>query len=488
MKTLNELLENIKIVNEIGDKNISIANIDFDSRNISTGSLFIATRGTKTDGHNFIDSSIEKGATAVICEEIPANPNPGIAYIQVKDSSEALGYIASSFYDNPSSKLKLVGITGTNGKTTTVTLLYRMALQLGYKAGLISTVKYMVNNREVEATHTTPDAIRLNKLMNEMVTEGCEFCFMEVSSHSVVQHRIAGLQFKGAIFSNLTHDHLDFHKTFDGYRKAKQMFFDGLSKDAFALVNIDDKNGRIMAQNTKATVKTYALKTIADFQCKVIESHFDGMNLKLDGVDIWTNFIGEFNAYNLTAVYGASILLGHDKEEILRIISTLTSVSGRFEYLKSKNGITAIVDYAHTPDALENVLKTINQIRSGNEQLITVVGAGGDRDKTKRPIMAKVAADMSTKVIITSDNPRSEEPETIIAEMNAGVSPELKRKVISITDRKEAIRTACMMASKGDIILVAGKGHENYQEIKGVKHHFDDKEIIAEEFKNLTHN
>jgi UDP-N-acetylmuramoyl-L-alanyl-D-glutamate--2,6-diaminopimelate ligase len=363
-----------------------------------------------------------------------------------------------------------------------------MSQQLGYKSGLISTVKYYVHNREVEATHTTPDAIQLNKLMSEMVDEGCEFCFMEVSSHSVIQHRISGLHFTGGVFSNLTHDHLDFHKTFDEYRKAKQLFFDGLPKEAFALVNIDDRNGLIMVQNSKATVKTYALKSMADFKCKVIESHFDGMSLIMDGTEVWTHFIGEFNAYNLSAVYGASVLLGHKKDDILKILSSLTSVSGRFEYQKSATGITAIVDYAHTPDALENVLRTINQIRSGNEQVITVVGAGGDRDRTKRPIMAKVSAELSDKVILTSDNPRSEVPEEIIAEMNVGVPLDQKKKVISITDRKEAIRTACMLAKKGDIILVAGKGHENYQEVKGVKHHFDDKEVIAEEFKNLSTN
>jgi UDP-N-acetylmuramoyl-L-alanyl-D-glutamate--2,6-diaminopimelate ligase len=450
--------------------------------------MFIATRGTQTDGHNYIQSSIEKGARAILCEEIPAQTNNNVTYIQVADSSEALGYVASAFYGEPSSKLKLVGVTGTNGKTTTVTLLYRMSQQLGYKSGLISTVKYYVHNREVEATHTTPDAIQLNKLMSEMVDEGCEFCFMEVSSHSVIQHRISGLHFTGGVFSNLTHDHLDFHKTFDEYRKAKQLFFDGLPKEAFALVNIDDRNGLIMVQNSKATVKTYALKSMADFKCKVIESHFDGMSLIMDGTEVWTHFIGEFNAYNLSAVYGASVLLGHKKDDILKILSSLTSVSGRFEYQKSATGITAIVDYAHTPDALENVLRTINQIRSGNEQVITVVGAGGDRDRTKRPIMAKVSAELSDKVILTSDNPRSEVPEEIIAEMNVGVPLDQKKKVISITDRKEAIRTACMLAKKGDIILVAGKGHENYQEVKGVKHHFDDKEVIAEEFKNLSTN
>jgi UDP-N-acetylmuramoyl-L-alanyl-D-glutamate--2,6-diaminopimelate ligase len=486
MKILKELLRNIKPIRRIGADNLQIADICFDSRKVTPKSLFIATRGTQTDGHNYISMAIEKGATAIVCMDLPSQLQNGIAYVQVADSSEALGWIASAFYDDPSSNLKLVGITGTNGKTTTVTLLYRIAKELGYKAGLISTVKYYVNDREIDATHTTPDAVQLNKLMNEMVEEGCEYCFMEVSSHSVVQHRITGLQFTGGIFSNITHDHLDFHKTFDEYIKAKQLFFTGLPKNAFALVNIDDKNGRVMIQNTKALVKTYALRSMADIKCKIIESHFDGMHLNLDNTDVWTSFLGEFNAYNLTAVYGACVLLGHKREEILPILSKLTSVAGRFEYQKSPNGITAIVDYAHTPDALVNVLKTINQIRTGNEQLITVVGAGGDRDRTKRPIMAKVSVELSTKVILTSDNPRSEEPDAIIAEMFAGVEIADHKKVLCITDRREAIRTACMLAKKGDIILVAGKGHENYQEVKGVKHHFDDKEVIAEQFKTLT--
>jgi UDP-N-acetylmuramoyl-L-alanyl-D-glutamate--2,6-diaminopimelate ligase len=363
-----------------------------------------------------------------------------------------------------------------------------MFKELGYKAGLISTVKYYVNDREVDASHTTPDAIQLNSLMHQMVEEGCEYCFIEVSSHSVVQHRIAGLQFAGGIFSNLTHDHLDFHKTFAEYLKAKQQFFDGLSSEAFALVNVDDRNGKIMAQNTKAVTKTYALHSMADFRCKILESHFDGTQLQIDGTEVWTNFIGEFNAYNLLAVYGAALLLGGKKDDVLKIISTLTSVPGRFEYLRSRTGVTAIVDYAHTPDALDNVLRAINQIRSGGEQLITVVGAGGDRDRTKRPVMAKVAVDNSTKVILTSDNPRSEDPATIISEMMVGVDIPSRKRVLNITDRREAIRTAIMLAQKGDIILVAGKGHENYQEIKGVKHHFDDKEIINEQFQMLSHN
>jgi len=486
MKILTDLLKNVQTLQIIGDTNIAPENICFDSSTVTKGSLFVATRGTHTDGHNYINMSVEKGAAAIVCEEMPASLLPNVTYILVKDSSYALGFIASNFYDNPSSKLKLIGVTGTNGKTTTVTLLYRISRKLGYKSGLISTVRYMVDSKEVPATHTTPDALQLNKLMNDMALEGCEYCFMEVSSHAVVQHRIAGLRFAGGIFSNLTHDHLDFHKTFEEYLRAKQQFFDGLPKEAFALVNIDDRNGRIMAQNTKATVQTYALRSMADFKCKVIESHLDGMQIQLNGRDVWTRFIGEFNAYNLTAVYATCILLDHSKEEILKILSELTAVEGRFEYQKSETGITAIVDYAHTPDALVNVLKTISQIRKGNEQVITVVGAGGDRDRTKRPVMAKASVEMSDKVILTSDNPRSEEPAEIIAEMYAGIPVNEQKKVLCITDRREAIKTACMLAQKGDIILVAGKGHENYQDVKGIKHHFDDKEEISKAFNTLS--
>jgi UDP-N-acetylmuramoyl-L-alanyl-D-glutamate--2,6-diaminopimelate ligase len=489
MKNLKDILKSVTVKQITGDDQIVIEEVSFDSRRIVKGTLFVATRGTLTDGHKYIPMAIEKGATAVLCEELPADIQKGATYILTDDASKALGCVASAFYDYPSSKLKLVGITGTNGKTTTVTLLYRMFKALGFKAGLLSTVKYYVNDQEIEATHTTPDSLQINKLMAKMVEEGCEYCFMEVSSHSVIQSRIAGLQFKGAIFSNLTHDHLDFHKTFEGYLKAKQKFFDDLPSDAFALTNLDDKNGRIMVQNTKALVKTYSLRSMADFRCKVQESHFDGTQLWIDGTEVWTNFIGEFNAYNLLAVYSTAILLGQRKEDILRIISQLTAVSGRFEYLRSNTGVTAIVDYAHTPDALDNVLRSINQLRGGQGQLITVVGAGGDRDRTKRPVMAKVAAENSTKVILTSDNPRSEDPVAIIEEMMKGVNITDRKKVLNITDRREAIRTACMLAQKGDIILVAGKGHENYQEVKGVKHHFDDKEVIREQFQLLiSHN
>lgn len=489
MKNLKDIVKLVAVKQIVGNESITISEVCFDSRKVIAGSLFVATRGTQTDGHKFIPMAVEKGATAIVCEELPANMPASVTFVLVADASYALGQIASAFFDYPSSRMKLIGVTGTNGKTTTATLLYKMFRQLGFRVGLLSTVKYFVNEREVEATHTTPDALQINKLMADMVAEGCGYCFMEVSSHSVVQHRIAGLEFAGGIFSNLTHDHLDFHKTFDEYLKAKQQFFSGLPQTAFALTNIDDRNGKVMVQNTKAMVKTYSLRNIADFRCKILESHFDGTQLWMDGTEVWTNFIGEFNAYNLLAVYAASVLLGQKKEDVLKILSTLTSVSGRFEYLRSNTGITAIVDYAHTPDALENVLNAINQLRGGNGQLITVVGAGGDRDRTKRPIMAKIAVDNSTKVILTSDNPRSEDPEAIIDEMMKGVDLTGRKKVLNITDRREAIRTACMLAQKGDIILVAGKGHEDYQEVKGVKHHFDDKEVIREQFQLLiSHN
>lgn len=488
MIILKDLLKSIEIKTLEGDTNIPITEICFNSKEARPGCLFVATRGTKTDGHNFIPSAIEGGAVAILCETIPSERSGMVSFIQVADSSYCLGVMASAFYGSPSEKLHLVGVTGTNGKTTTVTLLYRLFKNLGYKVGLLSTVKYYINDREVEASHTTPDPLQINRLMAEMVEEGCSYCFMEVSSHSIVQHRIAGLEFTGGIFSNLTHDHLDFHKTFEEYLKAKQMFFTDLSSKAFALINIDDRNGKIMVQNSKANIKTYSLRSMANFRCKIIESHFDGTKLLIDGTELWTHFIGEFNAYNMLAVYATAILLGENKIDILKIISSLTSVPGRFEYIRSRTGVTAIVDYAHTPDALENVLKAINQIRKGEEQLITVVGAGGDRDRTKRPIMAKIAVELSTKVILTSDNPRSEEPEAIIEEMFAGVNKTDRKKVLTIPNRKEAIKTACMFAQQGDLILVAGKGHENYQEINGIKHHFDDKEVINEQFKLLSHN
>lgn len=483
MKTVQDILKGVKVKKLEGAPQREISGICFDSRKVAEGCVFVATRGTVTDGHTYISTAIEKGAVAVICEEMPSGTKAGVVWILVEDSSEALGEMCSNYYDRPSEKLTLVGVTGTNGKTTTATLLYHMFRKLGYKAGLISTVVYFVDEKEVAATHTTPDALQLNALMASMVEAGCEYCFMEVSSHAVVQHRIAGLTFRGGIFTNITHDHLDFHKTFDEYIKAKKLFFDGLPKDSFALVNADDRNGRVMIQNTRAGKFTYALKSMSDFHTKIIESHFDGTLLQIDGKEVWTQFIGEFNAYNLLGVYGTAILLKQDPDRVLEILSTLTSVSGRFEYLRSRDGITAIVDYAHTPDALENVLKTIHQIRTGDHRIITVVGAGGDRDKTKRPVMAKVAATQSDRLILTSDNPRSEDPAAILNDMAQGLERDDLKKTLTITDRREAIKTAIALANKGDIVLVAGKGHENYQEIKGIKHHFDDKEVIRQIFE-----
>jgi len=462
-----------------------INGIVFDSRQVQPGSCFVAMRGTQADGHAYIPRAVEMGASVVVCEELPSNRPEQVTYIQVDDTSEALGLMASAFYGNPSQKLRLVGITGTNGKTTTVTLLYKILSRLGRKSGVLSTVANYIGETEIPATHTTPDAVQLNRLLAQMVDQGCEYCFMEVSSHSVVQNRIAGLRFAGGIFSNITHDHLDYHKTFDQYIKAKKGFFDALPADAFALVNIDDRNGRVMVQNTKARVSTYSLRSMADFRCRVVENHFDGMLLNLDGTEVWTRLIGGFNAYNMLAIYSALRLLGFDKAEVLTEISNATAVAGRFEYLKSATGITAVVDYAHTPDALQNVIDTINEIRNEGQKLITVVGAGGNRDKTKRPVMARVAVEGSNMVILTSDNPRFEEPEDILNDMRAGIEPAMVGKALTITDRREAIRTACMLAAKGDIILVAGKGHENYQEVKGVKHHFDDKEVIREVFESL---
>lgn len=483
MRYLSDILKNVKTLQVIGDDNIPVGNICFDSRKVQLNDVFVAVRGSLVDGHNYIEKAIELGAKTIICEELPATINKKICWLEVENSSEAMGIMAANYFENPSSKLNLVGVTGTNGKTTTATLLYKLFRELGYKVGLLSTISNYIDNKEVKATHTTPDSVSLNSLINDMVNEGCEYCFMEVSSHSVHQHRITGLTFKGGIFSNITHDHLDYHKTFSEYLKAKKAFFDRLPKSAFALTNIDDRNGSIMLQNTAAVKYTYALKSVADFKIKIIESHFDGMQLNINGTDVWTNFIGKFNAYNILAIFSTAVLLNQDKNEVLTILSRLNSVNGRFETIRSKNNVTFIVDYAHTPDALENVLNTISEIRNGNETLITVVGAGGNRDKTKRPIMARIAAEKSNKVILTSDNPRDEEPETILDEMYEGVEAHNTRKVIRITDRKEAIKTACLIAEENDIVLVAGKGHETYQEVKGVRHHFDDKEIINENIK-----
>lgn len=469
-----------------GDSNVLINSITFDSRNVEKGSCFFAVKGTQSDGHAYIEQAISKGASVIVCEDLPQNLNESTTYVKVKDSSYALGIMASEYYGNPSKKLKLVGVTGTNGKTTTATLLYKLISNFGIKAGLLSTVVNYIADKEIKATHTTPDQIELNNLLSQMVAEGCEYCFMEVSSHSIVQNRIAGLEFVGGIFTNITHDHLDYHKTFQNYINAKKMFFDNLPEHAFALTNVDDKNGMVMVQNTRAKVKTYGIKSLADVHCRIIESHFDGMLLNIDDVEVWTRLIGKFNAYNLLAIYGTLLSLGFDKTEILTRLSNVTAVSGRFEYVKSNGGITAIVDYAHTPDALENVLSTINNIKSDTQRVITVVGAGGNRDKTKRPEMAKVAVDNSDLVILTSDNPRFEEPEDILNDMKQGIPKESGKKVVTIVNRREAIRTACLLANPADIILLAGKGHETYQEIKGVKNHFDDKEEVKNMFNTLA--
>ena len=480
---LNEVLKNITPIKIVGNDNVEITGVNIDSRRIKAGHLFVAIRGTQVDGHQFIDKAIELGADAVLCEELPEKLLGHVTYVQVESTEDAVGKVATLFYGNPSHKLKLVGVTGTNGKTTIATLLYNMFRKFGYKVGLLSTVCNYIDDVEVPADHTTPDPIELNELLAKMVEAGCEYAFMECSSHAIHQKRIGGLKFAGGLFTNLTRDHLDYHKTFENYRNAKKAFFDGLPKDAFAITNADDKNGMIMVQNTKATVKTYSIRTMADFRARILECHFEGMYLEIDGREVGVQFIGKFNVSNLLAVYGAAIMLGKKPEDILLVLSTLHSVSGRLEPIHSPEGFTAIVDYAHTPDALANVLNAIHEVLNGKGHVITVCGAGGNRDKGKRPLMAQEAVRQSDKVIITSDNPRFEDPQEIINEMLAGLNEQQMRKVISIVDRKEAIRTACMMAQKGDVVLVAGKGHENYQEIKGVKHHFDDKEVLHEIFK-----
>lgn len=480
---LNEVLKNITPIKIVGNDNVEITGVNIDSRRIKAGHLFVAIRGTQVDGHQFIDKAIELGADAVLCEELPEKLSDHVTYVQVESTEDAVGKVATLFYGNPSHKLKLVGVTGTNGKTTIATLLYNMFRKFGYKVGLLSTVCNYIDDVEVPADHTTPDPIELNELLAKMVEAGCEYAFMECSSHAIHQKRIGGLKFAGGLFTNLTRDHLDYHKTFENYRNAKKAFFDGLPKDAFAITNADDKNGMIMVQNTKATVKTYSIRTMADFRARILECHFEGMYLEIDGREVGVQFIGKFNVSNLLAVYGAAIMLGKKPEDILLVLSTLHSVSGRLEPIHSPEGFTAIVDYAHTPDALANVLNAIHEVLDGKGHVITVCGAGGNRDKGKRPLMAQEAVRQSDKVIITSDNPRFEDPQEIINEMLAGLNEQQMRKVISIVDRKEAIRTACMMAQKGDVVLIAGKGHENYQEIKGVKHHFDDKEVLHEIFK-----
>lgn len=486
MSALKDILYKVALQSVSGDTAVEVAALAFDSRKVEANTAFIATRGTQVDGHDYIEQAIEKGAVAIICEVLPESLNTAITYVQVKNSSEALGIMASNFFGNPSAKLKLVGVTGTNGKTTCVSLLFQLFKQLGYNVGLLSTVVNKINDEIIVATHTTPDAIQMNELMAKMVAKGCSHCFMEVSSHALVQHRVSGLTFTGAVFTNLSHDHLDYHKTFDEYIKAKKMLFDGLPSSAFALTNTDDKRGSIMLQNTKATKHSYALKTMADFKARILSNTLQGLELDIEGHNVWFKLIGDFNAYNLMAVYGAAILLEEEPADVLQTLSNLNPAPGRFEQVLTDTGITAIVDYAHTPDALENVLSTIKVFRSGNEKVITVVGCGGNRDTTKRPEMAKIACELSDKVVLTSDNPRFEEPMAIIEDMQKGVSPSNYRKTLVMADRREAIKTACSMAEPKDIILVAGKGHETYQDVKGVKSDFDDRKVLKE-MLNLIH-
>ena len=479
---LEELLKKIEIVQLIGSQEIDIAGVSIDSRKASDGHLFMAMKGTLTDGHAYIPAAIAQGASAILCEEMPDKRAENVTYIRVADSEDVVGKVATAFYGNPTSDIELVGVTGTNGKTTIATLLYDVFRKFGYKTGLISTVCNYIDGEPIPTEHTTPDPITLNSLLGRMANEGCKYVFMEVSSHAIAQKRISGLRFAGGIFTNLTRDHLDYHKTVENYLKAKKKFFDNLPKNAFCLTNLDDRNGLVMTQNTRAKVATYSLRSLCDFKGRILESHFDGMLLDFNNRELFVQFIGRFNASNLLAVFGAAVLLGKKEEDVLIALSTLRPVAGRFESMRSPNGYTAIVDYAHTPDALVNVLNAIHEVLEGKGKVITVVGAGGNRDKGKRPIMAKEAARFSNRVIITSDNPRFEKPQDIINDMLAGLDVEDRKKTISIADRREAIRTACMLAEPGDVVLVAGKGHENYQEIKGVKHHFDDKEVLSSEF------
>lgn len=479
---LKELLHAIPVLQVIGSLDVEVNAITFDTRQVQQGSLFVAVRGVHTDGHLYLAKAIEDNAAVVVVEDLPEDINSEVTYIQVSDSAYALGIIAGNFYGNPSQNLKLVGVTGTNGKTTVATLLFNLFKQLGYHVGLLSTVENRIGSTVVPATHTTPDPVALNKLLRQMVDDGCDYCFMEVSSHAIVQQRIVGLRFAGGIFTNITHDHLDFHGTFDNYIKAKKKFFDDLDGFAFALTNVDDKNGNVMLQNTFAHRKTYGLQNMADFKAKVLESHFDGMLLQIDAHDLWVKLVGGFNAYNLLAVYASAILLEQETQKVLVALSEISGAEGRFETVRSKSGIVGIVDYAHTPDAVENVLETVKDLRNAGQQIITVLGCGGDRDKTKRPEMANVALKYSDKLIITSDNPRTEDPVQIIKDMEAGISLEKKKNTFSITDRREAIRAAVHLANPGDIVLVAGKGHEKYQEINGVRHHFDDREELENTF------
>jgi UDP-N-acetylmuramoyl-L-alanyl-D-glutamate--2,6-diaminopimelate ligase len=481
---LSQLIINLNHLGITGETSKDVKGVNIDSRKVGQDHLFIAVRGTQADGHNFIGKAIEAGASVIVCEDLPADINPEVTYIKVENSESVVGHIATAFYGNPTLRMQLVGVTGTNGKTTIATVLYNMFRKMGYKAGLISTVVNYIDGEAIPTEHTTPDPITLNELLGRMADAGCEYAFMEVSSHSVVQNRIGGLKFAGGIFTNITRDHLDYHKTFENYLKAKKQFFDNLPEDAFAITNADDKNGMVMVQNTKARIKTYSVRSMADFRAKIIECHFEGMYLDIDGREVGVQFIGKFNVSNLLAVYGAACMLSKDPHEVLVAMSAMTPVSGRFEALRSPEGYTAIVDYAHTPDALENVLNAIHDVLDGKGDVITVCGAGGNRDKGKRPLMAQEAAKQSDKVIITSDNPRFEEPQDIINDMLAGLDTTQMKKVIAIADRREAIKTACMLAKKNDVILIAGKGHEDYQEIKGVKHHFDDKEEVQKAFGN----
>ncbi len=483
MRKLKDIIYKAGILDVLGSTDIDIDTITADSREVKEGTLFIARRGVSVDAHDFISDVVEAGAAAVICEEFPEVIRQGVTYIKVSDSSAALGYIAANYYDNPSEKFQLIGITGTNGKTTTATLLFRLFRKLGYPCGLISTVEIRINDEVIPSTHTTPDPIKLNGLMSLMEREGCQFCFMEVSSHAVVQHRITGLKFRGGVFTNITHDHLDYHKTFDEYIRAKKGFFDMLPADAFALYNTDDRNGVVMVQNTKASKRSFALKGMADFRCRIVENTFAGLLLNIDGQEVLCRLIGSFNAYNILAVYSVAVLLDEDPLETLTIISNLEPVEGRFQYVVSKNKVAGIIDYAHTPDALQNVLSTIRDIRTGTEKVYTVIGCGGDRDILKRPIMARIACELSDKVVLTSDNPRTENPEKIIDDMKKGVETHNTKKVLSITDRSEAIKAVCSMAAAGDIILIAGKGHEKYQDINGKKFPFDDMKVLQDSFK-----
>lgn len=486
MRNINEILTNLNVKKILQNGIEEFENLHFDSRKVNKNDMFVAIKGTQTDGHQFITNVITQGAKVIVCEQIPEKPNTDCCWIIVENSALALAQIADAYYNHPSQSIKLIGVTGTNGKTTIATSLYKLARGLGYKAGLMSTIKNLIEDKDIPATHTTADAISINKMLREMIEAGCEYCFMEVSSHAIHQYRVAGLSFSGGIFTNLTHDHLDYHKTFKDYLLAKKAFFDTLPKQAFALVNADDKNGKVMLQNTKARKKDYSVTRFADYNTKILEHHFDGMLLRVDNTEIWTKLIGKFNASNITAIYATAIELGFNTDEVLTFISSLDAVEGRFETIRSDNGITAIIDYAHTPDALENVLQTINDIMNNDNSLITVVGAGGNRDKTKRPVMASIAVKYSDKLILTSDNPRNENPSDIINDMMQGIAKQDMNKLVSNTDRKEAIRTAVLMSKPKDVILVAGKGHEKYQEINGVKHHFDDKEIIKEIFKTIN--